>query len=385
MNLAPPVSAELPPSPAPRFCGEVVYLYAFDLAYDTQREPPMRTLLGQPLEPFAIDRTKRTPRQPFSFTPLMARLPAVERIGPDGPVRVQRSLKLLPLGAISIQVRVPFAVASLDDLVDYHDLPFASGSLYDEVRALAGEAFAELKPHLIRPHAVIPDEEAYTVFCLTAPLPAPVGELPPVAEEWFQANRLAVAALLMQELDARRLSRQEATESTALHLSYYDTDLVVVDWDAALIVDEPADLEEPLYVMELANVQLAELESYDRLLDGALERSYRDLRHRPARSRSDVSRELRELRLDLTRFSDDLVNFTKFLGDWHVARIYQKTASRFHLADWHRNIDDKLKTLDDLYQILKHDQTNRWMMILEITIVLLFIIDLVLIFLGLSK
>ena len=42
--------------------------------------------------------------------------------------------------------------------------------------------------------------------------------------------------------------------------------------------------------------------------------------------------------------------------------------------------DDKLKTLDDLYQLLKHDTTNRWMMILEITIVLLFLIDVVMLF-----
>jgi hypothetical protein len=223
------------------------------------------------------------------------------------------------------------------------------------------------------------------VFCLTAPLPAVEATAPMTAEAWFQANRREVAALLMQEPDAGRLSRQEATESTALHLSYYDTDLVVVDWDAALIVDEPGDVEEPLYAMELANVQLAELEAYDRLLDEALERSYRDLRTRPARSRAEVSRELRELRLDLTRFSDDLLNFTKFLGDWHLARVYQNTASRFHLAEWHRMIDDKLKTLDDFYQILKHDQTNRWMMILEATIVLLFIIDLLLLFIGLGK
>jgi hypothetical protein len=384
MNMDVPDVSGCQPS-APRFRGEVVYLYAFDLAYDMVREPAVRSLLGQPLEPFRIDPTKRAPRQLFSFKPLVARLPVVERVGPDGPVQVQRSIKLLPVGVISIQVRVPFAVASLDDLVDYHDLPFATGPLYEEVRELARQVQDELRPQFIRPLAEIPEEEAYTVFCLTAPLPVVEGAAGATAESWFQANRREVAALLLQELDSQRLSRQEATESTALSLSYYDTDLVVVDWDAALIVDEPADLEEPLYAMELANVQLAELEAYDRLLDDALDRSYRDLRTRPARSRAEVSRELRELRLDLTRFSDDLLNFTKFLGDWHLARIYQKAASRFHLAEWHRNIDDKLKTLDDLYQILKHDQTNRWMMILEATIVLLFIIDLLLLFVGLGK
>jgi hypothetical protein len=35
-----------------------------------------------------------------------------------------------------------------------------------------------------------------------------------------------------------------------------------------------------------------------------------------------------------------------------------------------------------MYQLLNHDQTNRWMLILEVTIVLLFVIDLVVLVLG---
>jgi uncharacterized Rmd1/YagE family protein len=100
------------------------------------------------------------------------------------------------------------------------------------------------------------------------------------------------------------------------------------------------------------------------------------------RGRSTILRELREIRIDLARFSDELSNITKFFGDWHLARIYENISARFHLADWHRTIDDKLQTLDDLYQLLNHDQTNRWMLILEVTIVLLFVIDLVILFFG---
>ena len=136
--------------------------------------------------------------------------------------------------------------------------------------------------------------------------------------------------------------------------------------------------------MELANLQLAELEAYDRILDDSLERAYRDLSSRPIRGRTSILRELREIRIDLARFSDELSNITKFFGDWHLARIYKNIAARFHLADWHRTIDEKLKTLDGLYQILKHDQTNRWMLILELTIVLLFIIDLAVLLMGLK-
>src|SRR5687768_2028514 len=136
--------------------------------------------------------------------------------------------------------------------------------------------------------------------------------------------------------------------------------------------------------MELANLQLAELEAYDRMLDDAVERSYRDLRARRLRSwaSAGVQRELREIRVDLARLSDELSNITKFFGDWHLARIYKGLSDRFHLADWHRTIDEKLKTLDNLYQILRADQTNRTMIVLEATIVLLFIVDLILLFTG---
>lgn len=365
-----------------RYTGEVVYLHAFDVAYDTTRKP-VRELLGQPVAQFAVDASKRSPRQLFFYKPQMVRLPPMERIGPLGPVRVERVVKLLPVGAISISVRVPFAVNHVEELVAFHDLQFSNGSLHDEVRQIAQEVASELEGHLIRPQAQLPEEEAYTVFCIAAPV-LNADNAPTNAEQWFHAHRRSVAALLTQEEEPERLSKQEAEESTARYLSYYEDDIAVVDWDAALLVDSPQDFDETLYIMELANLQLAELEAYDRLLDEALERSYRDLGERPLRSRGNILRELREIRIDLARFNDELSNITKFFGDWHLARLYEKISSRFHLAEWHRTVDGKLKTLDELYQILKHDQNNRVMLWLEIGIVLLFIIDLVILVVGLK-
>ncbi len=365
-----------------QYVGEVVYIYAFDLAYDMSRQP-IRELLGQPVAQFAVDASKRSPRHLFFYKPQMVRLPPLERLGPRGPVRINRTVKILPVGAISITVSVPFAVERVEDLVDYHDLEFSNGVLQDEVRQLAEEVRRELAPYYVRPVQQLAPEEAYTVFCIRSPLLTADGA-PLSSENWLRAHRREVASLLTQEPDIDHLSTQEADESTGRYLSYYEKDIVVVDWDAALIVDEPENFDETLYVIELANLQLAELEAYDRILDEALERSYRDLGERHVRSRSDILRELRDIRIDLARFNDELSNITKFFGDWHLARIYENISARFHLGDWHRSIDGKLKTLDDLYQLLKHDQNNWWMLTLEVTIVLLFVIDLVILVLGLK-
>src|SRR5581483_2150356 len=103
--------------------GEVVYIYAFDVAYEMIRQP-VRELLGQPVAQFVVDASKRSPRQLFFYRPQMVRLPPIERFGPRGPIRLERSIKLLPVGAISITVRVPFSVERLDQLVPFHDLRF---------------------------------------------------------------------------------------------------------------------------------------------------------------------------------------------------------------------------------------------------------------------
>jgi hypothetical protein len=366
-----------------RYRGEVVYIYAYDVAYEMTRES-VTSVLGHRAEPFAFGASKRSPRQVFFYRPQMVRLPAVERIGPQGKVRIERAIKLLPVGAISTVVKVPFAVDRIEDLVGFHDLQFQDSSLADETRNLAEQVRHELAEFYIRPVTSLMDEEAYTVFCLEAPLMTSEG-MPVSAEHWLQSHRRRVASLLTQESNIDNLSRQETEENTVQHLSYYRNDLVVIDWDAALLVDEKADFDETLYIMELANLQLAELEAYDRILDESLERAYRDLLRNPIRSSRQVMRELKEIRIDLARFSDELSNITKFFGDYHLARIYKTIAARFHLPDWHRSIDEKLQTLDGLYEIIKHDQTNRWMLLLEATIVLLFIIDLVMLFMGLQK
>ncbi len=356
ITLQPRPSAPALPS---HFTGEVVYLYAFDLAYEMSRDPVVR-LLDEPVAEFVIGSSKRAPRQLLFYRPRTVRLPSLERLGPLGPVRLERIVKLLPVGAVSITVRMPFKVASLDELIPFHDVRFADGVwLYDEVRALVEDIRKELEPVLIKPVEHLGDEEAYTVFCLNGPLMTPDGKEMP-AEQWLAAHRREVAALLTEELDPTRLSEQEVTESTGRSLSYYNRDLLVIDWDAALLVDEPKFFDESLYVMELANVQLAELEAYDRLLDAVVDRSYRDISARRAHLRQNirVERELREYRIDLARLSDELSNITKFFGDWHLARLYQALSDRFHLADWHRSIDEKLKTLDDLYQLLSPSRTT---------------------------
>jgi hypothetical protein len=351
-----------------RYHGEVVYIYAFDVAYDTARKP-ISQLLGQTVEQFVVDASKRSPRQLFFYKPQMVRLPPMERVGPLGPVRVDRVIKLLPVGAISITVRVPFAINHVEGLVAFHDLQFSNGSLHDEVHRLAQEVIAELRGHLIRPQPQLPAEEAYTVFCIAAPVLNMRNDDPMNAEQWFQAHRRQIAALLTQEEEMDRLSKQEAEESTARYLSYYDNDLIVIDWDAALLVDEPRILTSRFIswnsrIFSSPNLKPTTACSTMRW-NVPIATSVNARCARAATPCASCAKSASTWRASTMNCPTS----TKFFGDWHLARIYEKISSRFHLGDWHRTIDGKLKTLDDLYQLLKHDQNNRVMFWLEVTII----------------
>src|SRR5438445_13161106 len=115
VQLPAPLRQQPAAAVAPSYTGEVVYIYAFDIAYELLRQP-LKTLLGQPVAQFAVDASKRSPRQVFFHRAQMVRLPPLERFGPFGPTRVERSVKVLPVGAISSTVRVPFRVENLPDL-----------------------------------------------------------------------------------------------------------------------------------------------------------------------------------------------------------------------------------------------------------------------------
>jgi hypothetical protein len=362
-----------------KYHGQVIYMYAFDIAYELRAKPPDR-VLDIPATDYMMLQTKRSPRQRFFFRPKRIVLPPQSCQLPAGPAEISARVLVFGIGAISIQFRVPFEVDHLEQLITYHDLQVDSQPLELRAVELARRIQADLHDHCVRPAAAL-DPETYTLFCIDE-LPVSPDRKGMTAEQWLHEHVRPVAGLLTEEPQIENLSAQEAEESTSQYLSYYNSDLAVMDWDSALLIGQGETLDDILHAAELANVQLAELKTYDQALDMALEQSYRDLSVWKTHTNNAVRNSIREIHVDMARLTDELENITKFFGDWHLARIYRTLSDRFHLVEWHRILDNKLKTLGDLYQILQQDRNNFLMVILEMTIVLLFILDLILLLMG---
>ena len=360
---------------------EIICLYAYDVAHEADL-PALESSLRGSAEWFDLGQLKDAPRSFPVYRPLSLRINDFSAEGPAGPVTLQASVKLFSVGALSVKIRVPVDIVSLAGLVPYRDLKFKDGSTVDShAQEIAGQVFAKLKGQLGGPVAALPQPEGYTVFWMES-FPAAGGSAAD-SEACLHASERELAALLVGEPDPARLSVQEVEETLRYRYSYYTSDLVVVDWDAALVVESPADYQDVLYVMELANLQLEELRAYDQILDQALDKAYGDVeratRILQVAERRRILGELRGIRMDVTKVSDEISNITKFFGDWHLARVYLGCSARFHLKDWEQNVSQKLRALDSLYTMLQTDSNNRMMMILETAIVALFILDLIII------
>jgi hypothetical protein len=361
--------------------GKVVYLFAFDVAAEI-RTADVRTVLSE--KPFTpeIKLGPAAPRDVRYYQPLTVALPEQRRSSNVGPVSLKTVIRVFDVGVLSITFEAAFDVPEIASLLPYHQVDVDGTPLLGLAEDLRDKAAAGLRPYMVKPADDPRKPEAYTVFCFESIDADPAR---PVAE-WVAARRGELAQLLGEEPASTPLAPSQVDEMFRVAQSYSISDHTVIDWDAALVIDRSGYFDDVLYVIELANVQLEEFRLFDDRLDAFFQNAYDDLDRYFARPRifsgpRRIMNKLRAIRMDVSSMTEEVSNITKFVGDWYLARVYLGCKDRFHLAHWHRSIDQKLDQLDELYSIANTEINNWRMLILEAVIVALFLLDLAALFL----
>lgn len=324
---------------------------------------------------------KGTPAYVEFPRPILFGSPSIQVEGKWGSAQAEVRLHFYQLGVVSIRLRIPVDVPSLAFLQGFDDsfvvIDGARMPLREAGRAIFDRERAAWEPAVRERYTTNVLDEAYTVFALSDVDESPVG--------FLDRHDREIAGLLAGE-DGARLHEKEVRESLRKWFSYYTDDLIVIDWDAAFILDPTPAYEDILFVFEIANLQLLEFRAYDDYLDDGLAKAYDELAElyrRPFfyRSARKTAHELGLVRMEIAEFADEVDNITKFLGDWFLARVYAAAQEKFHLAAWRETVDEKLRVLNGLYQLATEEGDSRKNLVLEVMIVLLFIADLALLFL----
>lgn len=289
----------------------------------------------------------------------------------------QVEVTLLDFGAVSVAYRVPIR-GPLDGLLPLATELYENPRLVADARARVGALVTRLGAAVARPGQsdLVEDYVVYQVRRQETP----TGQ---TAAEAVAANGRSIAQVLRAE--AAPLSEGEVADALGARISYGERDAAVVDWNAALLLDDQAD--DVMAVLEFVNIELLELRLLDDRLDATLDRSYADVARRAEVGGgfsgflgrgAEERRRVAGLQVESALLFESVNNALKLLGDQYLARVYRLAAQRFHLADWDASIQRKLATLESLYEKLTDDQATRRMEVLEWIIIVLILVSIVL-------
>jgi len=353
-----------PPGMSSITSAQITAFYLFDVA-EAVSLAGVSGLIGGEASPAKLAPKPSIPSYvQYQQPPLVFDSDAVGIAGPDG---FKIRFKVFDYGVISLALRRPFT-GSWVDLIAVGQQIMENELIERQAEASCRKLVARLAPALTDPRRSFLSED-YLVFAITAL------ERPLSGRALVQTHGEEITLLLRGERHA--LSRQEEKEVLRHRISYFAHDLVVPTWNAALVYDTEAG----------AGVAL-EILYYDDLLDAELARTYEQLQTRRwydvvgGRRYTRAAHHLHAVFIDVNELTDRTENALKIVGDVYAARLLTLVASRLGLDRWKASVEDKLKTLDDIYGFAV-EQTAMWRgQFLELTIVLILILELVLVLLG---
>ena len=361
------------PSPhEPRVHGEAYVYRLFDVGYAIALDKAFDLLASAAAE-------RRRPSRGEAQTIQIPNPPVTAQLGTETidiagrPTEVELSARVFDFGVVSLRARV-----------EAH--PGFSWSAFASWGAAVGAApwidlFPRVRDRLLTRIApaveqavVSPLTEDYTVFRVHQLLGGDGAPFVPSA-----LSDDAIAQLLLGE--KRPISAASRNDLLSPHYSYFDDDLTVLTWSAALVVEPVRDDTDVQYVLEFANAQLLELRWYDAVLDTevpAIQALFVQARtgfHLLGRHYSRLLQRLQRRVADSVEVIERVENALKVTDDVFLARVYEQALEEFREGDWRNGIDRKMAIVRDTYDMLNAESLARRSETLEVVIVVLIALE----------
>ncbi|MFO0592587.1 MAG: hypothetical protein U0441_33900 [Polyangiaceae bacterium] len=194
--------------------------------------------------------------------------------------------------------------------------------------------------------------------------------------------------LIIGESSDRLLGEKQVRDTMQNTDGYLDNDLVVIDWNSAFVL-EPSSTRDIPDILEFARSMLLQLRVYDDQLDVELRQIYEEFSKRHGGIASifnqrygKLARDVSARLIEVTEFNERIENSFKIIGDYYLARIYRTAVTRFGIPVVRESVARKHSLVGKVYDMLKGEVELLRGQAMEMTIVLLIVVELVL---GLLK
>jgi hypothetical protein len=294
-------------------------------------------------------------------------------LGGAAPVRAAAAARLFAHGVVSVRYEVPLPAGNDAALLAGLVRGAADSAALERAARAEAESLAErIAPALDAPHAS-PVFETYAILFARAV----DGSAEAVAGE-------ELARILLGEPPEVSLSAKTVEEVTRHRFAYTRSDLCVLDWDAALVV-EPSGDRSVADVLELAAAQLLEFRYYDALFEEELLR-VTALLGRPRAALawlfvgrySRVTRRVQHMVVESAEFVERVENAVRVVGDLYLSRLYRAAVERFRIPVWEAGVLRRQHAAAQVAELLRSEANTALAHILEASILGLIVLEIVL-------
>jgi len=362
-----------------RGCFRLLFLYDVAEAIDLRR---LRELLGPRGGPVKGVFPRRTPEYVrFEEAPIIEQ---GEALNLGGGQRVACSLKYYAFAVVVVQFEIPFegewhtVLAQASRWMD-------AAEIDSHAREIGRRHVEHVAPAIIRPTQDWVTESYFIVNL--EQIIKPGGE-PAKAAELLAEHSSEIVQLVRGE--SAPLAPKASAEILEASVSYYPTDLVIVGSTAAVIYDRAEDAAATFQVLEYAKMQLLEFRYYDGLMTRLLSDVYDALetKRNLLLQRWSLPRDAERfntIRLDVMELTERIDNAIKFVSDVYYARVYRLAATRLGVDEYRNLVDEKLRTMGELYDFMVDQFNESRSFVLELAVAVMALLDVILFAILLAK
>ena len=188
-----------------------------------------------------------------------------------------------------------------------------------------------------------------------------------------------IASLVLNE-EKGMLSSQVSERIYSSKLQYYRTDMALIDWNSAFIIEPSGSMDVP-DVIEFALNQLLEMRYYDDLLDKKLSEIYSAVELKDisifSSKYTELALEAGQRYIEIAEIVESVENSLKAIGDVYHSTVFRTASTKFRFTDWQSSIDNKLDNLAELCKLLLDNINSKRSHLLELTIIVLISIEMI--------
>ena len=356
----------------PLLVGTVLLLVQFDVCEEIRLDHLASTLGARVVAPSGLQYSSSGYVR-YERPPVVEPIESVE-LPNEG--KLSGELKYYDYGVVSMVLHLPFS-GDWDGLIKIASHWVWEVDLITHAERIVREKITRALPCMVKHYTRYLSED-YLIFHIRE-----ISGMRTAGQVISHYSRL-IAQVVRGETS--ELADNEVAEVLRSQISYYNTDLAVIGWNAAFLYDTAAGVQSAIQLLEYANSQLLEFRHYDELLTRELEKVYKQLEERAgkfARWRlANSATRLQATLLEVTELTEHADNAIKFLSDMFLARFYKLAAARVGVPDYKDLVTGKIQVAEELYRFMVDQFNQSRAFLLELLVVIILIVELIFLFRG---